>query len=227
MGYKVLLVEDDHDIREAVADYFTGVEASEMNVSCACDGIQAEEMLYENQYDLVLLDIMLPGVDGWDLCRQIRKTSDVPVIFLTARARQEDVLYGYTLGCDDYVVKPFAIAELYAKSVALVRRAKGTVIHRELVCGLICCDTSALTVTVDGAAIDMPRKEMELLIYLMENRKRVVSRDELLVNIWGYDYDGRTRVVDDHIRKLRKALGKAAGQIKTVITKGYQIRDVQ
>ena len=109
------------------------------------------------------------------------------------------------------MVKPFAIAELYAKSVALVRRAKGTVIHRELVCGLICCDTSVLTVTVDGAAID----------------KRVESREELLVNIWGYDYDGRTRVVDDHIRKLRKALGKAAGQIKTVITKGYQIRDVQ
>ena len=94
-------MEDDHDIREAVADYFTGVEGSEMNVNCACDGIQAQEMLYENRYDLVLLDIMLPGVDGWELCSQIRKTSDVPVIFLTARARQEDVLYGYTLGCDD------------------------------------------------------------------------------------------------------------------------------
>lgn len=95
MGYKVLLVEDDHDIREAVADYFTGVEASEMNVSCACDGIQADEMLYEDQYDLVLLDIMLPGVDGWELCRQIRKTSDVPVIFLTARARQDSSMHGY------------------------------------------------------------------------------------------------------------------------------------
>ena len=223
MRYKVLLVEDDHDIREAVADYFTGVEGSEMDVRCACDGLRAEEMLYENQYDLVLLDIMLPGVDGWELCRQIRKTSDVPVIFLTARARQEDVLYGYTLGCDDYVVKPFAIAELYAKSVALVRRAKGTVIHRELVCGLISCDTSALTVTVDSAAVDMPRKELELLTYLMENRKRVVSRDELLVNIWGYDYDGENRTVDVHIRSLRSKLGESGDIIGTVRGVGYKI----
>ena len=221
---RILIVEDEVAIADLEKDY---LELSGFEVEIENDGTKGLERALHEEFDLFILDLMLPGVDGWELCSQIRKTSDVPVIFLTARARQEDVLYGYTLGCDDYVVKPFAIAELYAKSVALVRRAKGTVVHRELVCGLICCDTSALTVTVDGAAIDMPRKELELLIYLMENRKRVVSRDELLVNIWGYDYDGRTRVVDDHIRKLRKALGKAAGQIKTVITKGYQIRDVQ
>ena len=229
MKYNILLVEDEHKIAEGIMDYISGRERDagyDIEFTWADNGDKALEFVYENEYDLVLLDIMLPGADGFEICRAIRAKSYVPIIFLTARGREEDILYGYDLGCDDYVVKPFAIAELYAKSVALVRRAKGTVIHRELVCGLISCDTSALTVTVDSAAVDMPRKELELLTYLMENRKRVVSRDELLVNIWGYDYDGRARVVDDHIRKLRKALGKAAGQIKTVITKGYQIKDV-
>ena len=225
MGYKVLLVEDDHDIREAVADYFTGVEGSEMEVSCACDGEMAEEMIYENRFDLILLDIMLPGVDGWTLCRQIRRSSDVPVIFITAKAGQEDVLYGYTLGCDDYVIKPFAIAELYAKSIALMGRAKGTVIRNEMMCGDISCDPLKLSAAVCGVPVELPRKEMEMLIYLMENRNRVVSRVELLINVWGYEYDGRVRVVDDHIRKLRKALGPAAKQIRTVITKGYQIKE--
>ena len=222
--YRILVVDDEENIREVIKEYaeFEGHQVSE-----ACDGMQAIEMVKNNDYDIIIMDVMMPRLDGYSACKEIRKIKQIPVLMLSARGEEYDKLFGFELGIDDYVVKPFAIAELYVKSVALVRRAKGTVIHRELVCGLICCDTSALTVTVDGAAIDMPRKELELLIYLMENRKRVVSRDELLVNIWGYDYDGRTRVVDDHIRKLRKALGKAAGQIKTVITKGYQIRDVQ
>ena len=221
---KILVVDDELNICELLKLY---LENEGYTVFTANDGQAAVTAFQQKAPDLVLLDIMLPKMDGWQVCREIRKTSSAPIIMLTAKGETFDKVLGLELGADDYVVKPFAIAELYAKSVALVRRAKGTVVHRELVCGLICCDTSALTVTVDGAAIDMPRKELELLIYLMENRKRVVSRDELLVNIWGYDYDGRTRVVDDHIRKLRKALGKAAGQIKTVITKGYQIRDVQ
>ena len=224
MARNILVVEDDNNISNLIKMY---LDKEGFDVRIAGDGGKALEEFQKKEPDLILLDIMLPVMDGWAVCRAIRAESQTPVIMLTAKGETFDKVLGLELGADDYVVKPFAIAELYAKSVALVRRAKGTVIHRELVCGLICCDTSALTVTVDGAAIDMPRKELELLIYLMENRKRVVSRDELLVNIWGYDYDGRTRVVDDHIRKLRKALGKAAGQIKTVITKGYQIRDVQ
>ena len=222
---KILIVDDEPRIRELIREHlqYAGYVCEE-----AGDGSAALSLLSGGGYDLVILDVMMPFMDGMTCLREMRtRHINTPVIILTARGEEYDKLAGLEGGADDYVVKPFAIAELYAKSVALVRRAKGTVIHRELECGLICCDTSALTVTVDGAAIDMPRKELELLIYLMENRKRVVSRDELLVNIWGYDYDGRTRVVDDHIRKLRKALGKAAGQIKTVITKGYQIRDVQ
>ena len=227
MSYHVLIVDDDPAICKLLSKVMI---SNEMDPLVVNSGAAALDLIarQSSTLDMILMDITLGDMEGFDVIQTIRRNGvTTPVIIISGRNEDYDFMYGLSLGADDYVVKPFAIAELYVKSVALVRRAKGTVIHRELVCGLICCDTSALTVTVDGAAIDMPRKELELLIYLMENRKRVVSRDELLVNIWGYDYDGRTRVVDDHIRKLRKALGKAAGQIKTVITKGYQIRDVQ
>ena len=225
MGYKVLLVEDDHDIREAVADYFTGVEESEMNVNCACDGIQAEEMLYESRYDLVLLDIMLPGVDGWELCRQIRKTSDVPVIFLTARARQEDVLYGYTLGCDDYVVKPFSPKELMARVKAVLNRHHATaeqVSDQRLKFEGLEIDLAGREVYVDGQRATMTPKEYDLLFYLVKNKGLALSRDKLLEAVWGYDFFGDDRTVDTHIKMLRGSLGVYRKFIVTLRGMGYK-----
>ena len=224
MGYKVLLVEDDHDIREAVADYFTGVEGSEMNVSYACDGIQAEEMLYENQYDLVLLDIMLPGMDGFAICREMRRTSMVPILFLTARSSERDILLGYDLGCDDYIIKPFSLVTLYAKCKALIRRSKDISRTGELVCGRIHMKPSEYRVLVDSQEIELAPKEFALLRMLLENKNKTVARERLLIGVWGYDYDGSDRCVDNHIRKIRKHLGSAGKQIKTVIGNGYQIR---
>lgn len=224
MAYKILLVEDDSSIREVIEDYFSA-KGDAMQLVCVPDGEQGLEQITRGGYDLVMLDIMLPHIDGFSLCREIRRSSEVPVLFLTARAREEDVLYGYELGCDDYIIKPFSLAELYAKTNALLKRAKGTVISRELVCGAIRIDLLTLQVTVNGEEAELAPKEFALLKYLIEHKNWVVERDTLLNKVWGYDYFGGDRVVDNHIKKLRKALGSAGGQIKTVIKKGYKLTE--
>lgn len=225
MTYSILLVEDDPQICEMICDYFSaqsdGIFAPD-TVSNGTDGLEAA---LSGAYDLILLDVMLPGLDGFSICRSIRAKSDVPLLFLTARAREEDVLYGYTLGCDDYIIKPFSLAALYAKTLALLKRAKGTVLRRELVCGGITLDPLTLSVTADGQPVTLAAKEFALLQYLMEHKAWVVSRDQLLDRIWGSDYFGSDRVVDTHIKKLRKALGSAGRQIRTVISKGYQLTE--
>ena len=225
MEYNILLVEDDSRIREIIVDYFSSKGDGMFAISSAGDGYEAEEMIYENEYDLILLDVMLPKIDGFTLCKKIRKKSDVPIIFLTARTAEEDMLYGYELGCDDYVMKPFMVSELYAKTNSLLNRAKGTVIKKIQSCGSITIDMFALDAYVDGKEIYLAPKEFELLSYLINHKNWVVSRDTLLEKIWGYDYDGNVRVVDNHIKKLRKALGDSGSQIKTVISKGYKIVD--
>lgn len=224
MAYKVLLVEDDPNIREVIEDYFSAKDDG-IQLYCAADGEQGLVEITSGGYDLIMLDVMLPHIDGFSLCREIRRESDVPVLFLTARAREEDVLYGYELGCDDYIVKPFSLAELYAKTNALLKRAKGTVISRELVCGSIRMELLTLQVTADGVPVELAPKEFALLKFLIEHKNWVVERDTLLNKIWGYDYFGGDRVVDNHIKKLRKALGNAGNQIKTVIKKGYKLTD--
>lgn len=221
--FNVLLVEDDKHIREAVCDFFSEKAKDDINIFAACDGYEAENMFYENQYDLVLLDIMLPGVDGFTLCRSFRKESTVPIIFLTAKASEEDVLFGYETGCDDYVIKPFSIAELLAKVRALLRRSKGMVGADDIVCGDIALNPFKYLVKVRGVELVLAPKEYMLLRYLMERKNNVVDRDTLLSSIWGYDFEGSDRVVDNHIKKLRKALGPAKRQIKTVVSKGYKI----
>ncbi|MGN0683286.1 MAG: response regulator transcription factor, partial [Oscillospiraceae bacterium] len=177
------------------------------------------------EYDLVMLDVMLPGTDGFSLCRYIRQSSSVPVLFLTARGREEDKLFGYDLGCDDYIVKPFSLAELYAKTNAMLRRAKGMTVLRSMTCGKISLEPVKMTVTVDGVPVELPPKEYEILKYLMEHKEWVIDRETLLTHVWGYDYFGGDRVVDNHIKKLRKALGKEGDRIKTVISKGYKLTD--
>lgn len=225
MAYHILLVEDDIQIREIIEDYFSEKSGDKMELYIAKDGDEGMERIYEFEYDLVILDIMLPGIDGFTICKELRKKSICPVIFLTARGREEDILYGYGIGCDDYIVKPFSLAELYAKVNALLKRAKGLVGITEITCGDISLNPAKLKVEVKGVTVDLPPKEYALLKYLMENKGRVVEREVLLTRIWGYDYEGNERVVDNHIKKLRKALGNEGNIIKTVITKGYKMED--
>lgn len=223
MKYRMLIVEDDSQIREIIEDYFSSKKDNEFEIFSAEDGLVAEKMINENEYDLILLDVMLPFLDGFSLCRLIRKKSDVPVIFLTARTLEEDVLLGFETGCDDYVTKPFSLAALYAKSIALLNRSKGTVLRESFSVGNISINQKSMEVSVNGTQIELAPKEFELLLYLANHKNWVIDRDTLLNAVWGYEYVGGDRVVDNHIKKLRKALGSAGDQIKTVISKGYKL----
>ncbi|MBR4144358.1 MAG: response regulator transcription factor [Lachnospiraceae bacterium] len=224
MQYHILLVEDDPKIREAIIDFFSE-KAPEYEMDIAKTGMEGLDKLEENRYDLILLDVMLPQMSGFDLIVKIRRTMDVPVIFMTARTSEEDRLYGYQLGCDDYVCKPFSLAELLAKVSALIKRSKGTVLDDILVCGTIQLHKRALTVRVNGEPVDLPPKELAILSILMERPGWTFSRDTLLDAAWGRDFFGNDRVVDNHVKKLRKSLGDAGDQIKTVFAKGYKITE--
>lgn len=222
--YRILLVEDDEQIREVITDYFSAQNGAVL-IETAADGNEGLDCISENNYDLIMLDVMLPGIDGYSLCREIRSKSIVPVMFLTARGRENDVLYGYSLGCDDYIVKPFSLAELYAKTTAMLKRASGTIMVNELVCGKITLNPLSQSVTSDGKPVELAPKEYAILRYLIEHRDWVTDRNTLLDKIWGYDYEGGDRIVDNHIKKLRKALGDAGSQIKTVFARGYKITE--
>lgn len=225
MAYQILLVEDDAELREIIVDYFSEKGEGVFQVDWAGTGGQAQEKLLEHSYDLVLFDVMLPEVDGYTLCRELRRYSDVPIVFLTARHQEEDKLYGYKLGGDDYITKPFSLAELYAKVLALIKRSKGMVREEIMMAGKIKLDPRRHQVFVNGAEVILAPKEFAILKILLENRGRVVSRENLLVRVWGYDFAGSDRVVDNHIKKLRQALGEAAAQIKTVIKIGYKLEE--
>ena len=219
---KILLVEDDAEICEIITEYF-GNKGTE--VEAVRNGGEASDMISGGieGYELVLLYIMLPEADGFTLCRQLRMKSDVPVIFITARGREEDILSGYDLGCDDYIVKPFLLSVLYSKCEAVVRRAGKIGNNTQLICGTICLDTRTLRCFADGCEVELPPKEFAILRYLLEHENWVISRDTLLNRVWGYDYFGSDRVVDNHIKKLRKALGSAGAQIKTLVGRGYKL----
>ena len=220
---RILLIEDDPGICEVIADYFAdkGTE-----VYAVCDGEKASELIESgiDGYGLVLLDVMIPGKDGFTLCRQLRKKSDTPVIFITARGREEDILTGYDLGCDDYIVKPFMLSALYRKCEALMKRA-GTLTGTTLECGRIKIDTRSLQCFADDKEIELPPKEFAILRFLLEHVNWAVDRETLLSRVWGYDYFGSDRVVDTHIKKLRKALGSAGSQIHTLVGRGYKLTE--
>lgn len=219
MEHRLLIVEDEPRMREIIIDYF-GEKGFE--VTGARDGAEALQKLEEAEFDIVLLDIMMPELDGFSVCRRVRKTSEVPIIFLTARSDEEDKLFGYELGADDYVTKPFSLAVLCAKAQSLIRRAKGRVrSETELSAGGVVLNYKTRRVLVDGKARILAPKEFELLAVLMENRDCVLTREQLLAKVWGFDYFGEDRAVDTHIKKLRAALGEKAGCIKTVIKVGY------
>lgn len=224
MPYKVLVTEDSSQIREMVGDYFTAKAQDVFTLDFAHSGEAALEKLYENEYDLVLLDIMLPGASGFDICRQLRSKSSCPIIFITALGRQDDILHGYELGADDYIVKPFSLAALHAKCLALVKRAKGMMFSQSVMrCGKIELDPLKMTVSVDGQQVTLAPKVYFLLKLLMDNKDRVMSRDTIITKVWGYDFDVDERVVDNHIKKLRKALGSESKRVKTVFGGGYKL----
>ncbi len=220
---KILLIEDDIQICEVTRKYFTNKGAEMTVVNDGAEAMDIAEKGLEG-YSLVLLDIMLPGADGFTICRSIRRHSDIPVIFITARGHEEDILYGYELGCDDYIVKPFLLSALFAKCSAMIKRAEGNP-DRIISCGAIKLDTRKLICIVDGSEAELTPKEFSLLSYLMRHHGWIVDRDTLLNKVWGDDFFGIDRVVDNTIKRLRKKLGSAGSQIHTSIGRGYKLTE--
>ena len=221
MNYRILIAEDEEKLRNILCDFFASRGDTPIP---APDGACALALAKEETFDGVLLDIMMPELDGFSVCRALRKTSDVPIIFLTALSDEDDKLLGYELGADDYVTKPFTMSVLYAKLTALINRSRGCVLAGDrLTAGQISVRLSSRQVTVCGAEITLTPKEYALLVCLMRNRNMILSREQLLVKCWGYDYEGESRAVDTHIKRLREKLGPAADHIKTVIKSGYKL----
>ena len=221
MSCRILSAEDEPKLLEVLCDYF---ESKGVTPVPAADGAKALELARSEAFDGVLLDIMMPKLNGLSVCRELRKSSDVPIIFLTALSDEEDKLLGYELGADDYVTKPYSLAVLYAKLMALINRSRGHILSGDLItAGPIRIRVSAQQVWVQEQPITLTPKEYALLLCLVRNRGMVLSREQLLIKCWGYDYEGDSRAVDTHIKRLREKLGSAAACIKTVIKSGYKL----
>ncbi|MBR3395449.1 MAG: response regulator transcription factor, partial [Firmicutes bacterium] len=213
---KILIVDDEAKIREVIREY---AEFNHYETGEAEDGMQAVNMCLNDHYDLVIMDIMMPKLDGYSACKEIRKDKDIPIIMLSARGEEYDKLFGFELGIDDYVVKPFSPKELMARVAAVLARRKASenqAPSAELVSGGLVVNKNSRTVTIDGKRIDVTLKEYELLVYLMENKNIALSRDKLLQDIWGYDFFGDDRTIDTHIKNLRGRLGDYRDKIATV-----------
>ena len=216
---KILIVDDEQNIREIIREYaeFEGYETAETD-----DGMKAVKMAKEDNYDLIIMDVMMPKMDGYSAVKEIRKFSDVPVIILSARVEEYDKLFGFEIGVDDYVTKPFSPKELMARISAVLKRSRPK--KKELIKsdGLE-IDIAGRNVFVDGKKVEMTPKEYELLFYLVENNGIAISREKLLSNVWGYDFYGDDRTVDTHIKMLRSSLGKYRDKIITLRGLGYKI----
>ena len=223
--YRVLLVEDDKNIRALIANYFLKKERDAFQIDIAEDGQKGLEQAYENNYDCLLLDVMLPELDGFEICREIRRESDVPIMFITARTDESDILNGYALGCDDYVIKPFPLPVLYEKVNALIKRSKGLVRSRVFSSGELSLNPNNGVVISGGEEVKLTAREYGILKVLLENKGIIISRERLLDMVWGYNSGVDERVLDTHMRNLRKALGTNGKLIKTVIRRGYKIED--
>ena len=221
MNWNILIAEDEPKLREVLCDFFLSKKDTPVEAS---NGTEALELAGEQDFDAVLLDIMMPGLDGFSVCRALRRRSDVPLIFLTALSDEEDKLYGYELGADDYVTKPFSMLVLYAKVSALIKRNSGTVLTGDrLTAGGLTIQMSSRKVYAGRREVTLTPKEYTLLECLMKHKNMVLSREQLLVKCWGYDYEGESRAVDTHIKRLREKLGEHAACIKTVIKAGYRL----
>lgn len=223
MMAKILIVDDEEKIREVIREYaqFHKYETDE-----ASDGMEAVSKALSNDYDLIIMDVMMPKLDGFSACKEIRNSKDVPIIMLSARGEEYDKLFGFELGIDDYVVKPFSPKELMARVAAvLARKSNSKAKPSILKTGGLEVNTDARTVTVDGVKIDITLKEYEILAYLMQNKNIAISRDRLLSDIWGYDFFGDDRTIDTHIKNLRMRIGSYRDKITTVRGVGYKFED--
>jgi DNA-binding response OmpR family regulator len=218
MGDRVLIVEDEALLREILCDYF---QAKGEEPIGAENGAAALRYLEEHTVDAMLLDILMPEIDGFSVCRAVRRESAVPIIFLTALSDEDDKLKGYELGADDYVTKPYSMAVLYAKTKALIARSRGCLGGGKLEAGDISLGLGDHTAVIHGASQVLPNREYQLLRCFLENKNQVMTREQLLRKVWGYDYEGDERTVDTHVKKLR-----ARGvKIETVIRVGYRFRE--
>ena len=215
----ILIVEDEPHMGTILQDYFA---AHGVDSDLASDGDTALDAFARRDYDAVLLDVMIPGLDGYGVCRAIRRESSLPILFLTALGGEEQALYGYSQGADDYVTKPFSLALLLAKTTALIRRSRGTE-DGALICGAIRLEPGPMLCTVSHNQVKLSPREYQLLLCLLRNRGKVLSREQLLTRVWGWDFEGGDRAVDVQVKNLRAALGDAGKQIKTVFKAGYKL----
>lgn len=220
MGLQILIADDESRMRKLVADF---LKKEGYTIHEAEDGRKALDMFYSHpQVSLVILDVMMPDLDGWTVCREIRKTSRVPIIMLTARAEENDELFGFDLGADEYITKPFSPLILVARVQALLRRTGIDEANVKNLDGLE-IDKNRRTVTVNGERIGLSLKEFELLLYLAENEGLAVTREQILNAVWNYDYFGDARTVDTHIKRLRFKLGEKGDIIQTIRGLGYRL----
>ncbi len=219
---KVLIIEDEEKMRDLMKIAF---KKENFETYEAMDGKQGLNMFKNNAVDIVVLDVMLPEIDGWTVCREIRRSSNIPIILLTARGEEFDKLFGFELGADDYIVKPFSPKELVARIKALLRRAdnrNSDAIHN-LQLGEIVINRLSREVTIDNQLVNLTNKEYELLYFLATNPKIVFNREQLLLKVWGYEQYGDPRTVDTHIKKLREKLGPYSNYITTIWGVGYKL----
>lgn len=224
--YKILVVDDEKMIRELIKKYatFEGYEVKE-----ACDGMEAIEKCRQEIFDLIIMDVMMPELDGFSACKEIRSFSDTPVIMLSARGEEYDRIHGFEIGVDDYVIKPFSPKELMMRIQAIMKRREiqeKIRTNKDIVTfdGLV-VDFDARQVCIEGKNVEMTPKEYELFFYMVRNRGIALSRESLISNVWGYDYYGDDRTLDTHIKLLRKSLGAYASRIVTLRGVGYRFEE--
>ena len=216
---KILIVDDEARIRTLIAKYaaFEGYETDE-----AENGMQAVEKCRKQNYDLVIMDVMMPELDGFSAVREIRKTKNIPVIMLSARGEEYDRIHGFETGADDYVIKPFSPKELMMRVSAILKRSGGTNQEETITLGALTVDFTARRVLVEGQEIELSPKEYDLLAYMVRNRGIALTREKLISDVWGYDFFGDDRTLDTHIKLLRRALGPCAEMITTLRGVGYR-----
>ena len=217
---KILVVDDEARMRKLVKDF---LQVKGFSVVEAANGEEAVDIFFaQKDIALILLDVMMPKMDGWEVCKAIRQYSQVPIIMLTARSEERDELQGFSLGVDEYISKPFSPKILVARVEAILRRSK-VVSSNVTDVGGICINKAAHQVTIDGEPVDLSYKEFELLTYFVENQGLALSREKILNNVWNYDYFGDARTIDTHVKKLRSKLGEEGNLIKTIWGMGYKM----
>lgn len=223
--YRILVVDDEENIREVIKEYaeFEGHQVSE-----ACDGMQAIEMVKNNDYDIIIMDVMMPRLDGYSACKEIRKIKQIPVLMLSARGEEYDKMFGFEIGIDDYVVKPFSPKEVMARVNAIVKRNQGAKqapaapAPETVKFGGLEINFTSRDVYIDGVKANLTPKEYDLLFYLVRNKNIALTRNKLLEEVWGYDFFGDDRTIDTHIKMLRNNLGPYRNYIVTLRGMGYK-----